>query len=149
MAINAWQLTSVIAILTVITLSVGCNSVGPGKPAPPEALQPVSGLVNVDGKPTEGVRVRFVRTGGDEALQVTCTTITDADGKFTCPTYMNLNGLPAGKYAVFFEWPVPTCIDPTDGETDKFKGKYGPQSRQKQTVEIKAGDNQLPVFNLK
>jgi hypothetical protein len=137
--------------ITIVTLGIGgCSLSKYPAPSPPEPLNPVIGTVNIHGKPAEGVRARFVKADIDSPDRaVACNTLTNSEGKFTCTTYLDLNGLPAGKYTVSFVWPESPSLDPQDNEVDKLAGRYGPQSRQQFTVEIKPGTNDLPVFNLK
>jgi hypothetical protein len=142
--------------LTIASLLSAVYLVGCGRqfadPAPPEPLNPVSGIVKYKGKPAAGVRVYLSRISGapeETSLPVSCTTLTDEQGEFTCPTYLTLNGLPTGKYIVLFTWPDTPSLEPIDNETDRLSGKYSQQSNPQFAVVIKPGENKLPPFDLK
>jgi hypothetical protein len=85
--------------IAVAAIAAAC---GCGAPKPkPETLVPVSGIVKLDGKPTEGIRMMFHPTGETKGLGG-CWAITDQDGKFKVIHWSNKEGLPPGSYHVVF-----------------------------------------------
>lgn len=115
-----------------------------------EPTFPVSGIVQIDGKPTEGVRVMMfpadkIPDWVDPNLGALHQATTDAQGKFEITTYKTADGAPAGNYVVCFYWegnpkvvpfanPDEPAIDPVAAT---FNRKYGnpAKSEIKPTVE--------------
>lgn len=61
------------------------------------------GIVLVDGKPVEGVKVQFERPPGDEGRPRVAFGYTDSRGRFRLTTFRDGDGAVAGEQAVLFE----------------------------------------------
>jgi len=88
-----------ISLLGVLLLTLaGC---GGSVEAKPEALVPAEGVVKLDGRPMEGIRLTFHPTAENKAVGG-CWAITDNQGRFKVMHLSNKEGIPAGAYHVTF-----------------------------------------------
>jgi 5-hydroxyisourate hydrolase-like protein (transthyretin family) len=134
-----------------------CWLAGCSRPKGPklEPTFPVSGVVQIDGKPTAAVHVFLFPAdsapmGFDPRLGSPHSATTDADGKFKITTYNTGDGAPAGSYVLGFYWEgTPKVVpfsNPDEPKLDpvavRFNRKYGnPQKSEfKATVERKSVD---------
>ena len=130
---------------------VACAGCGDGK----LARYPVHGIVNIDGKPAEGVMVIFCPVGGsDEVQKVRPTGVTGKDGKFELTTLTNNDGAPAGDYKIIAQWLGKMGTDKfgrpaVEGETDKLKGKYMNLEKSELKATVKNAATELAAFELK
>ncbi|WP_397569119.1 hypothetical protein [Schlesneria sp. T3-172] len=100
------QLTSspIIRLVSVssIAMAMLIGTLGCGKSGPkPEKLVPAAGLVKVNGRPLAGVRLSFQPIENNKAVGG-CWAITDNDGKFKVIHVSSKEGIPPGKYEVYF-----------------------------------------------
>ena len=134
--------SALVLLLLQCALVSGCFSGNSDPPMPKDAkpTYPVSGILHIDGKPTEGVNL-FVNTAAtnlsvDQSTPImhAAAGITDTEGKFSFSTYYANDGLPEGSYVISFYWAdgvVPILIGnydepPTLGAAaNKFNEKYG------------------------
>ena len=127
-------------------LAAGCGS---GKLSAP-STSPVSGTVQLKGKPVAGVKVTFhakFDMGGD--VKFTPNGMTNKDGKFSLSTAAANDGAPPGEYAVTFELlRAGTDKAGLDVEVDQWKGKYADPEKSTFKVTIQKGDNALQPFDL-
>jgi len=129
------------------TLAVtGCGDGKVGK-------APVHGSVNIDGKPAAGVVVFFCPTNGPPEIQkIRPMGITGADGKFELTTVDRGDGAPPANYKVIMMWPAAGAPG-QDGSIqmgpDRLKNRYMNLDNSQFTVEVKAGTNDVPPFELK
>ncbi len=136
------------ALLVLALLGlVGC---GDGK----ISRYPINGSVNVDGKPAAGVMVIFCPVGGSPELQkMRPFGITDADGKFQLTLIEKADGAPAGQYKVLMQWTLKSDVPAQGGGVqmgpDRLQGRYMNLEKSQFTVDVKAGTNDLPPFELK
>lgn len=129
---------------------------GCGGPPEPETIPtfPVTGVVNIDGKPTPMVRVLLFPVEKkpewiDPRLAAPHWGNTGPDGKFQITTYSSGDGAPVGEYLVFFCWegnpPVVPLSNPDEPPIDpiaaKFNGKYG-NAMKAQVPNIKVVEGQ-------
>lgn len=79
-----------------VSLCLGC---GGGSKVKVEKLVPASGIVQLDGRPTPGIRLSFQPVSGTNAVGG-YWAMTDDEGKFTVMHLSKKEGLPPGKYEV-------------------------------------------------
>jgi hypothetical protein len=134
-------------------LVVGCGS---GK----IGTYPVTGTVNLDGKPAEGAIVIFCPTEGSEQFKRERPFgKTGPDGKFELTTFVANDGAPAGDYKVMIRWPtaekaLSASEDPNrptsgSGGGDRLDGKYFNPQQSGLTAKVARGQTELPPFELK
>ena len=129
-----------------VVFSLGCTKSNPNIP--------VTGKVTIGGKPASGALVYFLMGTGEDA--VSGSALAAEDGTFSVTSAMT-NGLPPGSYSVAITWPD-TSIKLTPGQImqgarpedgpDKLKGKYSNHKSSNLRVEVKAGMNAIPTFEL-
>lgn len=86
-----------VAYLSLILLAISCIGCGSSEPE----LVAVQGVVQIDGKPADGIMVRFIPNVVDETVKAPSSqAITDADGKFELYTTDNKPGAFVGKHKV-------------------------------------------------
>ncbi|MDP1796360.1 MAG: hypothetical protein Q8K78_02715 [Planctomycetaceae bacterium] len=93
----AFRFVGGIASLMLVSLVSGCG----GVKAPVEKLVNASGVIKLDGKPAEAVRIRFTpinetKTVGD------AWAVTKEDGSFTVTHWSNKEGVTPGSYQITF-----------------------------------------------
>jgi len=71
------------------------------------------------------------------------------DGTFSLSTYGQNDGAPAGDYKVTIHWPGGTRPDGSEEPPDKLMGRYSDPATAKLRATVKAGQNDLPQFDLK
>lgn len=119
----------------------------------PERLPtiPVTGVVQIDGKPTSLVQLfMFPADKAPEGLGNTGALhsgTTDSAGKFKITTYDSGDGAPVGNYVIAFHWrgdQVPSLLgDPDQPKLDpvatRFNAKYGSPARSEFKVTVEQG----------
>jgi hypothetical protein len=122
----------------------GCDS-GPDK----VAVYPVRGQVLYDGKPAAGVQVFFYPTSAPAVPEIPANPhgVTGPDGRFTLTTFTDGDGAAPGGYQVILYWPAETAEDEEASKEDRLLGWYS-AVHSKLTVDVKAGDNDLPRISL-
>lgn len=125
-------------------LVVGCSE--------SKSLQPVTGIVTVQGKPASGAVIMF---HPENPEQTTVTGVVDTEGRFSLVSGMDA-GIAAGKYIVTVTWPDPSK-EPTQAQImmgtdepgpDLLKGKYSSKAKTSLTAEIDNTTTTLPAFTL-
>ena len=137
------------AVVMPVFWLAGCSgSKGPQR----EPTFPVTGIVQIDGKPTPLVQVLLFPA--DKAPEVIGNTgaphagTTDSAGKFQITTYDTGDGAPAGNYVIAFYWPGSQLLsllgDPDEPKVDpvatKFNKKYGSPAKSKTKVTVEQGN---------
>jgi hypothetical protein len=89
---------SCFAMILAVGFLSGCG--GGAKPEVIPPLEPVSGTVTLDGKPTGGIAVTFMPTGSGKGNPSTATT--DESGKYSLKHRSGKDGIPQGDYIVLF-----------------------------------------------
>jgi len=84
----------------LLLLFAACQGCG-GSGGVTEKLVPVSGMIQLDGRPSAGVGLSFMPAPGTKAVGG-CWGVTDAEGKFKVIHLSNKEGIPPGKYHVLF-----------------------------------------------
>jgi hypothetical protein len=113
-------------------LITGCSQ--PPRGGPREKTYPVTGVVVVDGEPTEMVEVVCHPDGESSKIKYDVSTMTDKDGQFSLTTYQSGDGLPEGTYILTFKWMEPGFVP-----KDKFKGAYADPTKSTQKVTVVTG----------
>ena len=136
----------IILVVLVSAVAVGCGKRGITAPS----TAPVSGTVLVNGKPANGVKVRFHPQFDIGTIKFIPSGETGTDGRFTLSTATASDGAPPGDYVVTFEL-LRGGADQQgrDIEVDAWRGKYADPATSSWKVTIKSGENVLDPFDLK
>jgi hypothetical protein len=86
------RLGPVLAALMLVAVSAGC--------AKPVKLVPVEGVIEIGGKPAEGIVVQFLPQASDGEKRPTSFATTGADGTFRLSTYDGKPGAVEGTHNV-------------------------------------------------
>ena len=89
----------VIPALTVMCLAPGC---GGSVKTPNEKLVAAAGVIKLDGKPADGVRVRFTPYNDSTKTVGGAWAVTDSDGAFDVIHWTNKKGIVPGSYLLTF-----------------------------------------------
>jgi hypothetical protein len=134
---------------SLLTAALGCGS-DDGR----LTVYPVTGAVNVGGKPAPGAKVFLnpvdeTRRGPGMPMP---TGTVGPDGKFKLNSYAEGDGAPAGDYHVAIVWPEKpkrstTSLEPPPLE-DRLKNRYAVPDASGLTATVKEGPTDLPPFEL-
>ncbi len=102
-----------------LALAAGCG--GGGGVAPAETVE-ISGMIKIDGQPTENVEVYYVSIGGDGRTSG-LLAVTDGDGKYSLPEVL------PGEYRVQVDMQ-------RNGEPDPALKKYKENSPLRAEVSV-------------
>lgn len=140
-----------LALAGLAVWAAGCGGSG-GR------VHPVSGRVNYKGKPAGGALVYFHMKGKTNPSQPMPYGKTESDGTFRLTTFNPNDGAPEGDYDVSIYWPAEVSSkskesqQPSDGSRDsppdKLNGRYLKPGPGSPTAVVKAGNNDLPAFDL-
>lgn len=123
-------------------LVLGCSEAPRGGPR--LDTTPVTGVIEVDGEPAEGVLVECHPQPGADTIKYPLTAMTDAEGRFSMSMYQAGDGLPEGTYNLAFVWEE-MGIPPKD----KLKKAYAdPRKSNHQLTVVKGESNDLGVIEL-
>jgi hypothetical protein len=127
----------------------GCGE--PPKDVPKVALHPLTGIINVNGKPVGGAIVSLHASGTTELGVVTPHGITDDTGKFSLSTYQPEDGAPEGKYQVTVSWADKLAGSSSDPEygPEKLPFRYQNPAMSGLELEVKPGLSEAIVMELK
>jgi hypothetical protein len=144
---TGWRSTRSLAALRLLLLLLGLLVTSCSQPSRFKPTYPVKGRVLVNGEPAEDVTVRFASLDdpGDELIRPTATT--DANGWFIAATYKHEDGIPAGSYAVTMIW-LPKGYKGRIEKANKLPARYSEPETSGIKVQIAAGENVLPPFEL-
>jgi hypothetical protein len=136
------------AVLAAIAFA-GCGE--PPKDVPQVALHPLTGIINVNGKPAGGAIVSLHASGMPELGVVTPHGITDENGKFSLTTYQPEDGAPEGKYQVTVSWADLLTKSSSDAEygPEKLPPRYQNPAMSGLELEVKPGISEAIVMELK
>jgi hypothetical protein len=142
------------ACLLMICVLVGCSDYGPPKNTDGlQNLQPVTGSVSFEGKPTPGAIVLFYPADDPTSAEYRLAGIVEEDGSFQMQTTVpegTRPGVAPGEYLVTISWNKP--VDPTDRDSDMgpdlIPGKYKDCKLSGLRAEVGEGANELPSFDL-
>ena len=117
-----------------------------------EDLQPVSGSVSFEGKPTPGAVVMFVRKDDPDEKGLRIAGVVDDEGFFEMSTSVAAGTLPGvreGSYIVTITWAKPNNPDDKDSDTvEMLPAKYGDKTTSTLRAEVEVGENALDPFEL-
>jgi hypothetical protein len=130
----------------------GCDDGGPPRNTDGlQNLQPVSGTVSFQGKPTPGAVVLFHPADDPDSHQKRIAGIVDEEGAFEMSTTVSAGtrpGVEPGTYKVSITWAEP--INPNDRDSDMgpdlLPVKYKDHTTSGFEVEIGTGNNELEPF---
>ncbi len=130
----------------ILLTAVGCGS---HISVTPEPAYPVSGTITAKSSPAVEARVTAVSLGPSPEAGREFDAITDDKGEYRFGTNTATDGLPPGRYAVRVTWPDVVRRSDPEHEIDRLRGRYNDPKKPAFTIEVKAGDNLLPPFDLK
>src|SRR5262249_2282965 len=120
----------------------GCGASGPN-------LHPVEGTVSVKGKPAAGAIVFFHHQDRSSPKHPVPYGKADRGGRFQPTPGVAGEGARGGWYGGPVVWPAPNAKPDKDGSRPALlKGAYSDPKVSKLVVEVTAGKNALPPFNL-
>lgn len=139
-AFPAFRASLWLGLILILSIVNGCGGYDDGL-----SKFPVTGAVQVDGRPISGVLVRFYRDGaGANSNADTPAGVTNQAGEFALSTNGQDDGAVVGQYKVAFIWP--DFNGP--GATDQLAGRYGSATTTPFEVTVVEGENRLPTFQL-
>jgi hypothetical protein len=132
------RLTVFSALIGIMGFVAGCG----GGPAVPK-LAPVTGTVQIEGTPADGVSVIFTPTGNTKSTGA--AGITGPDGKYELLHRSGQPGIEAGTYAVTFSRmmladgkPLPPGTSPIDADsTETIPERFRDLSNPAHTADVK------------
>ena len=141
-------------LLASLAVLSACSDGGPPKDTEGlQNLQPVSGTVSFEGKPTPGAVVLFHPTDNPDSHEKRIAGVVDEEGSFEMSTTVGAGtrpGVEPGTYIVSISWAE--RIDPNDKDSDLgpdlLPEKYKDHKTSGLKIEIEAGNNELDPFEL-
>jgi hypothetical protein len=136
------------AALVLIAVCDGCG--GSDAPYRKETF-PVNGQVVVDGVPPSSpvsIVCHDVK-GMDQQHPSVSQTMTGAEGRFEVSTYETGDGVPAGDYALTFEWGQINLVSMQYGGPDKLGGRYSDPTKSEFRFKVTDGPVDLGRLELK
>lgn len=106
---------SSLILALLVPVASGCG--GSAAKPPEEKIVPASGVVQLDGKPAAGIRLRLTPASDGPKTVGGAYAITKDDGKFTVIHWSNKEGVVPGAYVVTFSKMVKPDGSPL-GEND-------------------------------
>jgi 5-hydroxyisourate hydrolase-like protein (transthyretin family) len=136
------------SILVVAALLAGCSSSSKDGPL---VVHPVTGKVNYDGKPAEGVEVTLIPTDAPMVPRIPRNPrgVTGPDGRFSISTFAEGDGAAEGGYQVVLSWPPAKGTSSESEEAqdaDRLLGWYDAM-HSTLSVRVKSGTNEIPTIN--
>ncbi len=131
----------------LLLVPLGCGS-EPGPERKPTFK--VHGKVTVDGKtPDSPIQVHCHLLSEPDPNQTTVTAAqTDNDGHFELSTYESGDGVPAGEYALTFEWKQLNLVSMSYGGPDKLNKRYNDPEKSEIRFTVKEpaeGEEAQPI----
>lgn len=140
-------ITSSALLAAVLIVSWGCQK-APEHTGP--KVYPARGQVSYRGKPESGIHVILHPLPLQQREPFLPSGITDEAGNFQVSTFSSGDGAPAGNYAVTFTWPKQSPgADDSEAAEDRLSGRMTNAQASTWKVDVKEGENQFPVFELK
>jgi len=132
----------------------GCGDYGPPKDTEGlQNLQPVTGSVSYEGKPTPGAVVLFLSADAPDSFNYRIAGTVEEDGSFEMQTTVpegTRPGVAPGEYVVTVSWNE--LVDPRDRDSDVgpdlIPSKFKSYKTSGLRVEIVEGTNELDPFVL-
>lgn len=138
------------ALFLIVVLMAGCGG-DPPADVPKVELIPVTGIIQVDGKPVSGARIALHSAAGGTDAIVNPNGISDSEGKFQLTTYSVNDGAPAGVWNVTVSWAEvlnPGASDPEYGK-EKLPQRYQAPANSGLSVEVKPDTSEPILLSLK
>ena len=139
--------------LFVLCVLPGCSDYGPPKNTEGlQNLQPVTGNVSFEGKPTPGAVVLFLPADEPDKFTYRVAGTVDEDGAFEMQTSVpegTRPGVAPGEYVVTISWNEPARDRDSDEGPDLVPSRYRDHRTSGLRVEIVEGNNELEPFDLK
>jgi len=139
--------------LLLLCVPPGCSDYGPPKNTDGlQNLQPVTGSVSFEGKPTPGAVVLFLPVDEPDKFTYRVAGTVDEDGAFEMQTSVpegTRPGVAAGEYLVTISWNEPARDRDSDEGPDLVPPRYRDHRTSGLRVEIVEGNNELEPFDLK
>jgi hypothetical protein len=140
--------------LALVCSLAGCSDYGPPKDTEGlQNLQPVTGSVSFEGKPTPGAVVLFLPADAPDSLTYRVAGTVEEDGSFEMHTTVpegTRPGVAPGEYVVTISWNE--LVNPRDRDSDEgpdlVPSRYKDHRTSGLRVEIVEGNNELEPFNL-
>lgn len=147
------SLVAAVTMAGLALVAVGCGDRLP--------TVPVTGSVQVDGKPAAGVQVVLhpVDAADPRLANLRPTGRTEADGSYRIGTYQMADGAPVAAYRITAEWfaggPATTTSVTADPEanaaatqTDRFGGRFADPEKSALKVSVGRPSSSIPVIEL-
>jgi hypothetical protein len=154
-ALNTRGCASLLVGIVLLSVIGGCSTdITPSKNTKGlENLQPASGSVSYQGKPTPGAIVLFCPEGAVSSGAPRIAGEVEDDGTFEMKTTVSAGtrfGVAPGKYIVTISWnkKVDEADRDSDDGPDLVPSKYKDPATSNLIVEIEEGDNELEPFVL-
>ena len=130
----------------LLATAVGCDD----PYADEKPVFKITGTVNVDGKPLEGIQIALHDVAGpDNAKPTYPQGFTQADGKVLISTYSEGDGAPPGEYKVTFVHQEYNVMARSYSGPDKFNKKYADAKSTPFTLKVGKGEkNDLGTVEL-
>lgn len=134
-----------IAVLFVAIAQLGLVSCAPKKLGDRKETIPVTGIISVDGKPVEGLRVICKDVAGIDPVRPSVSQcFTDKDGKFAISTYEAGDGVPPGDYQLTYLWGQ-FNMNMQYGGPDKLNDRYSDPSKSAQKFPVAPGSKPIDL----
>jgi hypothetical protein len=130
-----------------VLLALAAALVGCSKTEQPPLLE-VEGVVLIDGKAADGIRVSFMPDSRKGAKGPTSSGVTDANGKFKLTTDAGQPGAVAGWHVVLLsDTKIPQIEQEEEKEpaTTRIPGKYSSLTKTDLLREVKAGNTKFEL----
>ena len=116
------------------------------------AVYAVQGKIEFEGKAIPNAAIYLHPIGETDPQTPRPRGTAREDGSFVLGTYGNDDGAPAGEYKVTVQWYKRAELKDADGgrlQKNLLQARYAAATTSGLTVEIRAGENQIPVIKLK
>ncbi|MCZ2343298.1 MAG: hypothetical protein LC104_16115 [Bacteroidales bacterium] len=132
-------------MLTVAAfLLCGCGE----EPRP--LCQPVSGVIQVNGKPTKDLLISYHPQTATPRNAIAATGRSDEEGRYTLSSFLPNDGAPPGEYTITVVWP--TSFQQIGGQDfpvgDRLGGVYANKANATWKATIREGESQLPLIEI-
>lgn len=125
-----------------------CSGGGPQPPSGKEVV-PVTGKVNLDGQPAQGVVVRFYPKGSvNDPDPNSFKGGVDEEGNLYAGTYADKDGLAPGEYMVTFEKYDTSNIIIGQKPADLLKQKYWDPTISEFSVSVQSGQESVDMGSI-
>lgn len=111
---------------------------------------PARGQVLWEGQPLSGALVVLHPQNASDPISLSARAETDDQGQFVLGTYDSEDGVPAGQYRITVHvHRLQKAGESFEPGPDLMPAKYSDPAQTELTASIAAGDNQIPLLNLR